>query len=234
MLHAIGTTQDAALQDWFISKAAFRQLLDVIEQRNLYTTHFADINAGRNEPSGKVILSFDDCYKHLFDFAIPELIKRKMKAVFYMPTAHIGGYNAWDADKGSERLNLMGANELRELTRLGMEVGSHSHIHTDLRNVSYEQLKEELVISKQLLEEITACRVCSFAYPYGQVPARYKEALTETGYQYGVAIYRPFENNLALRRFGVYEKDSAGSLSGKLSQRYRWIRKVYDAVKKYD
>ncbi|HUC83496.1 MAG TPA: polysaccharide deacetylase family protein [Flavisolibacter sp.] len=234
MLHGIGITNDAALHDWFISKEAFRQLLDVIEKHRLTTSHFADIAGRKGETSGQVILSFDDCYKHLFDFAIPELVKRKMKAVFYMPTAHIGHYNTWDVDKGSQQFELMNGNDLRELARLGMEVGSHSHNHIDLRKADDNQLAEELLTSKQILEEITAHRVYSIAYPYGHVPAAYKSALPKAGYQYGVTIYHPFENNLALRRFGVYEKDSAESLSKKLSVRYRWMRKVYDALKKYD
>lgn len=234
MLHAVGTTKDVALQDWFISKEVFIRLLDTIEQHNLQTSHFAALNGEKSAIQRPVILSFDDCYKHLFDFAIPELVKRKMKAVFYMPTAYIGGYNSWDAAKGAARLDLMNESDLRELVSLGMEVGSHSHTHSDLRNLSPKQLQEELTGSKQLLEEITGCRVCSFAYPYGYVPSGYKEALTVAGYQYGVAIYHPFENNLVLRRFGVYEKDSVVSLSRKLSRQYRWIRKIYDAIKKYE
>ena len=209
-------------------------MLDVVEDNRFHTSHFAEMVEGRGNLSRQVILSFDDCYKHLLDFAIPELVSRKMKAVFYMPTAYIGSYNTWDANTGSRQVELMNASDLRELVRLGMEVGSHSHNHVDLKGISAEQLKEELSTSKQRLEEIIARPVYSFAYPYGHVPASYKEALQTAGYQFGVTIYHPFENNFALRRFGVYDKDSAESLSRKLSKPYRWIRKVYDALKKYD
>lgn len=65
----------------------------------------------------KLILSFDNCPKHLFDFAIPELVKRKMKAVFYMPTANTGGYNSWDEEKGTARMELMNEADLKELAR---------------------------------------------------------------------------------------------------------------------
>jgi peptidoglycan/xylan/chitin deacetylase (PgdA/CDA1 family) len=234
MLHAIGTTTDPMLRQWFLSRNSFLQMLDCIEKGHFHTTHFAEINGGNRPLEKPLVLSFDDCYKHLFDFAVPELVKRKMKAVFYMPSAYVGDYNQWDVEKGAGKLELMNKNDLRELVELGMEIGSHSHTHTNLKNTAPEQFAEEARTSKQRLEDITGSQVLSFAYPYGGVPANYQTILQEQGYRYAVAIYHPSESNFALRRFGVYESDTVATLRRKFSSRYRWIRKVYDAIKKYD
>lgn len=234
MLHSVFDTPEESLANWCISRKAFLQLLDVVEQTGRQTTHFSElIQTQKGRPfSKKVILTFDDCARHLLDFALPELVRRKMKAVFYMPTAHLGGYNAWDADNGGTRLELMNAGDLKELVRLGMEVGSHSHHHVALKSLPAKKVEEEVHASKQILEEVTGRPVYSFAYPYGSVPSGYRSVMTAAGYRYGVSIYQPFETTLALRRFGVYEKDTPLTLRRKLSGRYHWLRTVYDAVKK--
>jgi peptidoglycan/xylan/chitin deacetylase (PgdA/CDA1 family) len=235
MLHLVSDSAEESLKNWCISRSRFLVLLDHLEANDFQTTHFAhSIEQGKARPSQKqVILTFDDCIKGLLDFAVPELIKRKMKAAFYMPTAYIGKYNAWDVAKGSEKLELMNEADLKDLAAVGMEIGSHSHTHPELKNISVEQQKQEVTISKQTIESITGKPVYSFAYPFGSVPLDYKSLLREAEYQYGVSIYQPFETALALRRFGVYEKDTAQTLAKKLSGGYKWMRKVYDVVKKY-
>src|SRR5438128_4641891 len=90
MLHSVGNFADESLGNWCISHKAFLQLLTCIEEQEYHTTHFSELleepNTGKQHKK-KVILTFDDCPKHLFDFAIPELLKRDMKAAFYMPAA---------------------------------------------------------------------------------------------------------------------------------------------------
>jgi peptidoglycan/xylan/chitin deacetylase (PgdA/CDA1 family) len=236
MLHSVSDAFKVSLKNWCITQNSFLQLLDFLEENKIQTTHFAGIIRDKGERQSsfkKLILTFDDCPKHLFDFAIPELVKRKMKAVFYMPTANIGGYNSWDVEKGTARLELMNETDLKELARHGMEVGSHSHHHIDLKNVSdIGQLQKEITVSKQIIESITGKPVYSFAYPYGSVPAGYQTLLSGAGYQYAVSIYQPYETALALRRFGIYDKDTKETLARKISVGYKWSRKLYDKIKR--
>lgn len=233
MLHSVKDEKDERMADWCVSRRAFIRLLDTIESAGFTTTHFAQPEAAKplRGLAQKLVLSFDDCAKHLLDFAVPELVRRGMTAAFYMPTAYIGGINAWDVEKGAAPMELMNEAELRELVRLGMEVGSHGHRHVELRTLPAADVSEELNRSKKILENITGRPVVSFAYPYGSVPAGYQSLLSAAGYRYGLSIYQPTETALALRRFGVYEKDTETSLRRKFSQRYRWMRRLFDAVK---
>jgi peptidoglycan/xylan/chitin deacetylase (PgdA/CDA1 family) len=220
-----------SLGDWCLSKEKFRQFLDFLE-RNFYTTiTFHDVvnrTAALNSRR-KVILSFDDGAKHLFDFAIPELKKRKMRAVFYIPTAHIGQYNSWDTIQNMARVDLMDTEDIKELDRLGMEVGSHSHHHIKLGTLSDEKMvRDEVVVSKQIIENITGKPVYSFSYPFASVPAHYKSILTNAGYHYGVSIYQSFQSRWALRRIGYYNSDTEKTTRRKLSARYKYARFLAD------
>ena len=72
MLHCVSDDiHDDSLSNWCISRKAFLRLLDHLETYHYATTHFAEIEERPGElQRRKVILSFDDCLKHLFDFAI--------------------------------------------------------------------------------------------------------------------------------------------------------------------
>jgi peptidoglycan/xylan/chitin deacetylase (PgdA/CDA1 family) len=58
-------------------------------------------------------------------------------------------------------------DDVREIVRLGHDIGSHTVTHADLGTLDETQARAELVESKRVLEEQTGRRVRWFAYPYG-------------------------------------------------------------------
>jgi peptidoglycan/xylan/chitin deacetylase (PgdA/CDA1 family) len=222
-----------SLKPYCISRKSFLRLLDYRARNNYHTTSFAEIKGGRHgtDPAKrKVVLSFDDCPKHLFDFAIPELQKRGMKAAFYMPTAHMGQFNSWDVAEGRAKLPLMGAEDLLQLDRMGMEIGGHSHHHVKLKDFA-DSAGEEVAECRKIIEQVTRKPICSFAWPFGSIPGNYKQALTASGFTYGLGIYVPFEDRLALRRFIYHDGDTEKTLKQKLSIFYTWYRRFTDPFK---
>ncbi len=231
MLHKVKGENSSGSKEWSITHEKFLELLDYLIEFNYQTVTFSDIVLAKERlsPSKKVVLTFDDGFKHLFDFAIPQLLKRGMKALFYIPTAHIGEYNCWDFARGSGEDQLMDEADLLELDRLGMEIGAHSHHHINLKQIRDEnKILDELLVSKQILESLTGKPVCSFAYPYGKLPLSYRKLMTKANYSFAVSIYQSVENDLALRRFGYYNSDTRKSLDWKLSFSYKLLRAFYD------
>ena len=60
--------------------------------------------------------------------------------------------------------------QARELAAAGAEIGAHSHTHCSMAAESVETCREELLVSKQLIEERLGMPVSLFAYPYGRRP----------------------------------------------------------------
>ena len=217
-----------SLKPYAISHKSFIRLLDVLESGGF--SSFL-LNESARQQKG-VLLSFDDCPRHLWDFAIPELLRRGMKAAFYMPTAHLDGYNEWDVAQGRCRVELMNAAEIKELSKLGMEVGAHGHRHVRMGDISDAGLLlQELQLSRSILQEISGQQVLSMAYPFGSVPVNYKSQLKEAGFQYGLSIYQPWESRYALRRFIYHDGDTRQKLIKKLSLTYRIYRCATDRFK---
>ena len=238
MLHHVSDDPSLdSLKPYSINCKAFLQLVNYLDTHNFQTITFTDIAEHHSDLQNgkkKVLLTFDDCPRHLFDFAIPELLKRKMKASFYMPTAHLDSYNSWDVAQGRSRVDLMNEKDLQVLNQLGMEVGAHSHHHIHLKKLnSDEEVKAEVVTCKNILEEILGRQVYSFAYPFASVPKNYRNILTDAGYHFACSIYQPFENDFALRRFIYHDGDTPDTLRKKLSWQYKYYRKLTDPLKAY-
>lgn len=228
MLHHV--TDDPALdalKPYSISCASFTRLLDVLELEGYATAVFGDIDFRKGK---KVIITFDDCPKHLWDFAIPELQRRGMKAVFYMPTAYLGGHNDWDAQFGKPTVTLMDEADIKRLSEMGMEIGSHSHLHVRLRDLSYGDVTTNLQQSKAILERVTGKKVLSIAYPFGSIPKNKVQLLKEAGYEYGLSIYSPFESRYSIRRFIYHDEDSKNRTLNKLSVKYMIYRILRDKI----
>ncbi|KQM63964.1 hypothetical protein ASE74_12420 [Pedobacter sp. Leaf216] len=232
MLHHIVDLPGKGISNWSISTRQFNLLLDLIEQKNLITTTFDAISTGNAASHQKlVVISFDDCPATLFDYAVPELIKRKMKAVFSIPTAQIGGFNMWDVtEQGFAKVALMDAEQLQYLSSQGMEIASHGQHHLRASEINETEFTEEISASKQYLEALLNKQIYTFTYPYGEVPKRYRLLLKQCAYQYGLSIYQPRQNNLALRRIGIHQADTAKSIAYKLSQSYQLMRNLLDPL----
>lgn len=228
MLHYVSDdTSLSSLRPWNISTKAFTRLLDYFQEQGYHTITFEDVEKG-NRFDKEVIITFDDCPKHLWEFAIPELIKRKMKAVFYVLAGHLRGYNEWNVKHGLPRLDLMNEAEVKQMVDVGMEVGSHSSNHVMLEELTREESRKELLDSKKILEGITGKEVLTIAYPYGSLPVAHAELCEDAGYKYGLSVFTPWQDKYAIRRWIYSDEDTRESIKHKMSVWYDLIRAFED------
>ena len=168
----------------------FAAQLDYLTQEG-YTTitpqDYARARKGKQElPEKPVILSFDDGYEDNWRVVLPMLEERGMKAVFYVVTNDIGqpGYMTWD--------------NLFDLERSGMEIGSHTANHIPLTTLTPTEQRDELRLSKLLLEWRGMKTIYSFSYPNGAYDDTIVAMLAEENYLTAVtgeAGLNTFETN---------------------------------------
>lgn len=119
-------------------------------------------------------------------------------------------------------------DELRELAREGVEIGSHGLSHRRFTELTDEALRSELAASKLEIEhEIgRACRYVS--YPYGSYNARVVGAAANAGFEAGWTMSAgPLQRTLlSAPRIGVYRRDSARRLRAKTLLGVRLTRQV--------
>ena len=81
--------------------------------------------------------------------------------------------------------------ELIKLVKLGMEIGSHSHSHKLLSNLTPEEQYQEIKLTHDFLSDLLGKEPNKFCYPYGR-PISYNKTtlsiLKEFSYHMGVSV----------------------------------------------
>ncbi|MDP4133757.1 MAG: polysaccharide deacetylase family protein, partial [Bacillota bacterium] len=89
-------------------------------------------------PEKSILLTFDDGYVDNYKVALPILEHYNFKATFFIIVNSIG----------AEGMSL---DQIKELTKKGYSIGSHTSNHLDLSILSAKRQENELMISKQKL-----------------------------------------------------------------------------------
>src|SRR5271169_1939739 len=168
-------------QMWYLKKAGFKvmSLSDLL----------ASVAAG-NLTDNVVTITFDDGYQDYYKNAYPILKSFQYPSTVYVVSDLTGNINTWDFEKENITKPLMDWDMIREMSNLGVEIGSHTRSHPQLSMLSGEALQKELRGSKKILEEQLARKVEHFCYPYGDLNELVKEEVKKAGYRSAVTTRR--------------------------------------------
>ena len=150
---------DADSRAYNVEPEEFAAQLDYLRENGYHTITMQEYMRARKGkftlPAKPVILTFDDGYTDNYEYMLPLIEERGMKAVVYMITNKIGtkGYLTWDM--------------LREMQKRGVEIGSHTANHIPLTTLPADKQKDEVRLSKLLMEWNGINTVFSLSYPNG-------------------------------------------------------------------
>jgi peptidoglycan/xylan/chitin deacetylase (PgdA/CDA1 family) len=100
----------------------------------------------------------------------------------FLVAGHLGGCNEWDAVHGFAPERLMDATQVREWLAAGHEIGSHSLTHRNLTRLDEAAAREQIIASKQRLEDTFGVPVRHFCYPHGKWNERLRDLVAQAGY----------------------------------------------------
>jgi peptidoglycan/xylan/chitin deacetylase (PgdA/CDA1 family) len=150
-------------------------------QRRGYRFLTADELLDEGAPSpGTAVVTFDDGWRNWLTGAMPVLERLGVRATFYVCPGLFGLAHPELAGPEAALLDEDGASSL---AAAGMELGSHSLTHPDLRKLDEAALAFELIESKAAVERITGRPCRTFAYPYGLYDERVVQAVADAGYE---------------------------------------------------
>ncbi len=183
-----------------------------------------------------VVITFDDGFRDFHRNAFPLLNRYDFTATMYLPTAYIGS-----AAKQFKGVECMTWDEVRELRREGIDFGSHTVTHPQLKSISHDQVCHEVRSSKETIEDELGSPVKSFAYPYafpeGNVTftQKLRGILEETGFENGVSTIigsaDRTNDKFFLKRLPINSCDDDRLLKAKLDGAYDWLHSIQYASK---
>jgi peptidoglycan/xylan/chitin deacetylase (PgdA/CDA1 family) len=153
--HGVGPAPrrlDPGEQDVWLSTEQFESVLDAVADR------------------GDVRITFDDGNSSDVEHALPALRARGLTATFFVVAGRLGAPG------------FLGEDDVRALSAHDMTIGSHGMWHRPWRGLREQELDEELLVSRQRLEQLVKRPVTDAACPFGSYDRKVLQGLRRVGY----------------------------------------------------
>ncbi len=231
--HAVSTDWPAAMS---VTPADFEELLRHKLEAG-YEPMTLTESQSPDRPDRALVVTFDDAYISTLTHAAPILDRLGIAATLFVPTSYIGqaepmawpGIDRWMGGPHEDELKPIDWDQVRSLAERGWEIGSHSHVHPHLTELSEDELDREFGVSRKTIEEQLGTPCLTVAYPYGDTDERVAAAASRAGYELGVAMpsrWTRDHNPMLLPRVGVYHKQGRFKLGLKTSATVRRLRSL--------
>ena len=122
-----------------------------------------------------ILLTFDDAVTSQYHLVAPLLRRLGFGATFYVCRFP-------DAWRAAHSRALLSAEQLKELSDAGFEIGNHTWNHPDLRKLEKEQITEEIQKLDDFLADAGIPKPVTFAYPGGPYAENAVQILKRNGF----------------------------------------------------
>lgn len=151
-----------------------------------------------NPTKTMIAITFDDGFKDHLSVAAPILKRFGFPATFFI-NANTDKINKYER-------SFLNIKEILKLSKLGFEIGNHSHSHSILTQIPKNEAKKDIKKGKKYLEDIIHKKIYSFSFPGGAYNDRLIRFVKDTGHKYcivGSALIKNEENSFYLIRSGA-------------------------------
>jgi peptidoglycan/xylan/chitin deacetylase (PgdA/CDA1 family) len=171
---------------------------------------FSDAVARRSAVvRNRVLLTFDDGYAALADFAYPVLADLGFTATTFLITDYVGAWNTWDVRYTWRRLRHLDWRAIGDWRGRGFDFASHGASHVRLTWLADGAVRDELGRSRETLRARLGPEAGrAIAYPFGARDERIERLTAAAGYELGFGGGRRVGSSLALARVPVYVWDA--------------------------
>jgi peptidoglycan/xylan/chitin deacetylase (PgdA/CDA1 family) len=184
-----------------------------------------------------VVITFDDGYRDFMTTAYPIIAEFNHTAALFVPSGLIQ-----DERAHFQQRECLTWSEIRELHANGIEIGSHSVTHRELKFLPTSELEAEVADSKLTIEDKIGHSITSFSYPYAFPESEavfsgtLRDLLEKNGYLNGVTTILGSasrdSDRFLLPRLPANSWDDIPLFRAKLEGHYDWLHAAQFLAKK--
>lgn len=230
MYHALTTDNklSGSKKNVAVSVEAFR-----VQMQWLHSNGYKTLNAQQIEtyltraslPYGKYcMLTFDDGYLSWHRYARAILAEYGFTATAFISTAYVGELYDLPDFALDETDRPLTWHEIRSLSDYGWSIQAHGHYHHRWTALSNEELSDDILACKNLIEQHTGTPVNYVAYPYGVYSTRILHLLQKIGIKAGYSVHdgilTPSADIFRSPRIEINNADTRASFQSKMRSGY--------------
>ena len=226
MYHRIGQARNQWERQYCVSPLQFAEhvrTLAEVGMRAVDIKAFVAWLKGTSElPDGSFLLTFDDGFRSVRQYALPVLEQYRWPATVFLVTDLIGKRDEWTRRDNPDGVtySLLDADEIRDMAQRGVSFHSHTCSHPRLTAIDDASVADELVRSRLTLRQSFGFESDFLAYPFGHVDARIEDAANAAGFSAAFSTQPGFNrkgvNRFRIRRLAVFGTDTPPMLLRKM------------------
>lgn len=201
---------DRYRRDLSVPPERFESHLQYLQEQGYTTISLRDLiyhlTRGTPLPPKPIVLTFDDGYADQYENAFPLLKKYGFRATFFIITDFIT----------EEYPDYMTWAQLKEMLEAGMEIGSHSRNHPNLRGKPLDYLVWQALGSKEAIEYYLGVTPRFVSWPSGHYDDQAIAVFRSAHFWGGVTIHQGTEQRsdrlFELQRIRIRGKHTASDL----------------------
>ena len=126
--HRVG---GGSLDELDVTVDQFRTQADLLAEQPVVALDRAVAALDEGDEDHRVVLTFDDGFRDVYDHAWPLLRERRLPFTIYLTTAYVGGVMHWEGSTARDRdAPALTWDQLREMVDSGLcTVANHTHTH---------------------------------------------------------------------------------------------------------
>ena len=193
MYHSVSEAINDVHPELVVRPRQFSRQINYLRKQgfNFYTV--SEIVAGGiNFPA--IAMTFDDGFLDNYSLVFPVLKQLNIKATVYI-APEIDG------------ISKLSKAQIVEMQSSGLlEFGAHTLSHANLLNLDSDSAGEEIIASKNWLEDVTKVPCETFAYPFGRFSDETVDLLIDSGFSSAVTVKKGIDfqpDPLRLKRISV-------------------------------
>ena len=191
-----------------VGRSVFTRQMTALARAGWQTLSLDDFRRATRDTRRTFLLTFDDGYASLAEYAYPVLKDLGFTATTFLITDYIGRTNTWDVRYTWNRLAHLNWSQIEVWRARGFEFASHGATHRRLTWLDDESVDAELRRSRELLvARLGDDAGRALAYPFGAVDGRIMRIARQTGYELGFGGVRGDGDALNQSRVPVYMWD---------------------------